>query len=115
MPSPTARKSLIISRTCKLPLPFLHPLSHFPCPVSTLTFPSTGGLGFKRNDISTVLEKNLPVMNEKGMIFGYGINHEATNWNIRQEPGLIAAFEKLHDTQDLLVSFDGMNIQWPNR
>jgi hypothetical protein len=76
---------------------------------------SAGGLGFKRDDISTVLEKNLPVMNEKGMIFGNGINHEATNWNIRQEPGLIAVYEKLHDTPDLLVSFDGMNIQWPNR
>lgn len=54
-------------------------------------------------------------MNEKGMIFGYGINHEATPWNIRQEPGLISVFEKLHDTPDILVSFDGMNIQWPNR
>lgn len=71
--------------------------------------------GFKREDISTVLEKNLPVMNEKGMIFGYGINHEEIAWNIRQEPRLIAAFEKLHDTPDLLVSFDSMNIQWPNR
>lgn len=62
--------------------------------------------GFKRDDISTVLEKNLPVMNEKGMIFGYGINHEEVAWNIRQEPGLISAYEKVHDTSDLLVSFD---------
>jgi hypothetical protein len=27
-------------------------------------------------------------------------------WNIRQEPGLISAYEKVHDTSDLLVSFD---------
>jgi hypothetical protein len=43
---------------------------------------------------------------EKGMIFGYGINHEEVAWNIRQEPGLISAYEKVHDTSDLLVSFD---------
>lgn len=55
-------------------------LSH----VGSYKIHSAGGLGFKRDDIATVLEKNLPVMNEKGMIFGYGINHEATAWNIRQ-------------------------------
>lgn len=40
------------------------------------------------------------------MIFGYGINHEEVAWNIRQEPGLISAYEKVHDTTDLLVSYD---------
>jgi hypothetical protein len=29
-----------------------------------------GGLGFKRDDPSTYLEKNMPVINEKGMCLG---------------------------------------------
>jgi len=53
--------------------------------------------------------------NEKGMIMGYGISHESFFWDIRQEPGVVEAFEKIHDTEDLLVSFDVMNIQWAHR
>ncbi|KAJ2903572.1 hypothetical protein MKZ38_009625 [Zalerion maritima] len=74
-----------------------------------------GGLGFDRNDPSTILEKNLPVINEKGMLMDYGICHEDFFWSIRQEPGLVEAFAKVHDTPDLIVSFDNMNIQWPRR
>src|SRR5690242_4765669 len=71
--------------------------------------------GFNCEDNSIVLEKNVPVMNERGMIFGYGINHVEIAWNIRREPQLQASFEKLHNTPDLLAGFDSMNVQWPTR
>ncbi|KZL78253.1 phytanoyl-CoA dioxygenase [Colletotrichum tofieldiae] len=74
-----------------------------------------GGLGFKRNDPSTVKESKLPVITEKGMCLGYGIAHENFTWDIRQEPGVVEAFEKVYDTKDLIVSFDAVNMAFPNR
>ncbi|CAI6101224.1 hypothetical protein V2G26_000264 [Clonostachys chloroleuca] len=74
-----------------------------------------GGLGFKRDDPSTIKEDNLPIINEKGMCLGYGVAHETFAWDVRQEPGVIGAFEKVYDTEDLIVSFDGVNISFPNR
>ncbi|KAI1852052.1 hypothetical protein JX266_002905 [Neoarthrinium moseri] len=74
-----------------------------------------GGLGFKRDDPSTVKESNLPIITEKGMILGYGVTHESFTWDIRQEPGVVEAFERVYDTQDLIVSFDAVNVAFPNR
>ncbi|GAK63261.1 phytanoyl- dioxygenase [Moesziomyces antarcticus] len=74
-----------------------------------------GGLGFDRSDPSTVKESNMPVINEKGMCLGYGIAHEDFTWAVRQEPGIVDAFEKVYDTKDLIVSFDGVNMTFPNR
>ncbi|KAI0476580.1 hypothetical protein GGR56DRAFT_481415 [Xylariaceae sp. FL0804] len=74
-----------------------------------------GGLGYKRDDPSTVQEKNLPIMNEKGMCMGYGVPHEQFTWDIRQEPGVVDAFAKVYDTDDLIVSFDAVNYTFPNR
>lgn len=36
-------------------------------------------------------------------------------WGVRSEPGVIEAFEKIHGTEDLIVSFDSVNISLPNR
>lgn len=74
-----------------------------------------GGLGFKRFDPSTYQEKFLPVINEKGMCSGYGVNHEKFTWDIRCEPGVVDAFAKVFDTDDLIVSFDAVNFALPNR
>ncbi|KAF6812650.1 hypothetical protein CMUS01_13012 [Colletotrichum musicola] len=74
-----------------------------------------GGLGFDRNDPSTVKESNLPVITEKGMCLGYGIAHESFTWAVRQEPGVVSAFAKVYDTDDLIVSFDAVNMAFPNR
>ncbi|KAF4452214.1 phytanoyl- dioxygenase [Fusarium austroafricanum] len=54
-----------------------------------------GGMGFKRDDPSTVKNENLPA--------------------IRQEPGIIEAFERVYDTKDLIVSFDAINTSFPGR
>jgi len=74
-----------------------------------------GGLGFKRDDPSTYVEKNMPIINEKGLCFAYGITHEDFAWDIRAEPGVVGAFEKVFDTDDLIVSFDGFNFTFPTR
>ncbi|KAH6687381.1 hypothetical protein F5X68DRAFT_239941 [Plectosphaerella plurivora] len=74
-----------------------------------------GGKGFKRDDPSTIKEENLPIITEKGMILGYGAAHEKFVWDIRQEPGIIEAFERVYDTKDLIVSFDSVNASFPNR
>jgi hypothetical protein len=75
----------------------------------------SSGLGFKRNDPSTVHYSKLPIINEKGMCHGYGLPHEKFTWDIRSEPGVVGAFEKVYQTEDLVVSFDGINLAFPNR
>ncbi|KAI5477301.1 hypothetical protein MNV49_006522 [Pseudohyphozyma bogoriensis] len=61
------------------------------------------------------LTECLPIITEKGMILHYGISHEDFVWRIRSEPGVVAAFEKVYGTEDLIASFDVVNIQFPNR
>ncbi|KAH8901715.1 hypothetical protein GQ53DRAFT_851727 [Thozetella sp. PMI_491] len=73
------------------------------------------GLGYDRNDKSTVHPDKLPVINEKGMLLNYGAAHEDFVWAIRSEPGVINAFEKVYATKDLIVSFDAVNYGFSNR
>lgn len=80
-----------------------------------LTAHSAGGLGFNRHDPSTIKESSLPVITEKGMCLGYDVAHESFSWSFRQETGVISAFEKVYDTPDLIVSFDAVNMAFPNR
>jgi hypothetical protein len=43
----------------------------------------------------------------------YGVCHEDFVWQIRQEPGVYGAFEKVYGTEDLIVSFDAINVSFP--
>ncbi|KAJ5810714.1 uncharacterized protein N7503_002932 [Penicillium pulvis] len=72
-------------------------------------------LGFDRNDPATVHKDKLPMINEKGMCLHYGLSHESFVWDVRSEPGVVDAFEKIYDDEDLIVSFDAINFQFPNR
>jgi hypothetical protein len=67
----------------------------------------------------------------------YGVSHEDWVWRVRCEPGVVDAFAKyvsprtsfhnlkdrstpyvssrVYGTDDLIVSFDVVNVQWPNR
>ncbi|CAK7238473.1 hypothetical protein SEUCBS140593_010724 [Sporothrix eucalyptigena] len=74
----------------------------------------SGGLGFKRYGPSTIKESNLPIINEKGMVIGYGVAYEGFVLDIRQEPGVLEAFTKVYDTPDLIVSFENVNMAFPN-
>ncbi|KAL4812252.1 hypothetical protein BDW67DRAFT_178878 [Aspergillus spinulosporus] len=73
------------------------------------------GLGYRRDDPSTVKPSNLPVINEKGMILAYGVTHEKWVWDIRGEPGVVNTFAKVYDDEDLIVSFDVVNVQFSNK
>lgn len=73
------------------------------------------GMGFDRNDPSTVHPDKLPVITEKGMLLAYGACHEDFVWAVRSEEGVVGAFEKVYGTQDLLVSFDTVNYGFHNR
>ncbi|KAH8425123.1 uncharacterized protein LDX57_002872 [Aspergillus melleus] len=72
-------------------------------------------LGYDRNDPSTVRRAKLPVLNEKGMILSYGVTHEQWVWDIRGEPGVVDTFAKVYDDEDLIVSFDVVNVGFANR
>jgi hypothetical protein len=43
------------------------------------------------------------------MYHSYAISHEKFVWDARLEPGVLDAFSKIWGTDDLLVSFDGIN------
>lgn len=73
------------------------------------------GLGFKRDDPSTIHKDHLPDINEKGMCLGYAVSHESFTWGVRQEPKVIEAFEKVYGTEDLIVSFDSIGVGFPGR
>ena len=48
------------------------------------------------------------------MCAGYGLPHETFTWAIRTEPGVVSPFEKVYETEDLIVSFDTFNMSFPN-
>ncbi|KAJ5369729.1 uncharacterized protein N7496_005821 [Penicillium cataractarum] len=73
------------------------------------------GLGFDRNDPSTIHADKLPVINEKGMCLNYAVSHEEFVWRIRSEPGVVDAFRKVYGEKDVIVSFDAVNFAFPNR
>ncbi|KAK4686141.1 hypothetical protein P7C73_g3991, partial [Tremellales sp. Uapishka_1] len=71
------------------------------------------GLGFKKDDRSTWHVENLPKFNKGGMIARYGAGHEQFAWDIRSEPELMKTFGKIWNTEELLVSFDIVNVSLP--
>lgn len=72
-------------------------------------------LGFDENNPETWTADHLPVSFKGGMYFAYASTHEKMAWEARTEPKIVEIFEKLWGTEELLCSFDGMNISMPNR
>jgi hypothetical protein len=67
------------------------------------------------NDPSTWVAANLPVTNSIKSYAAYCVPHEKFMWDARQEQGVLDAFGKLWGTPELLVSFDSLNVTFPNR
>lgn len=67
------------------------------------------------DDPSTWVAENLPITNFVKSYAGYCVPHEKFVWDARQEPGVLDAFSTLWGTQELLVSFDSLNVTFPNR
>lgn len=69
--------------------------------------------GFDRNDLSTWTADRLPFGQDRGLYNRYSVNHEDFVWKIRSEPGVVATFAAIWGTEDLIASFDGMNVSLP--
>ncbi|KAL1896319.1 hypothetical protein Sste5346_004703 [Sporothrix stenoceras] len=69
---------------------------------------------FDPKDPSTWSEEKLPLQTDKNTYEHYSVIHEKFMWEARQEPKLIEAFAKLWGTDELLVSFDSLNVTLPN-
>ncbi|KKK21922.1 hypothetical protein P175DRAFT_0541963 [Aspergillus ochraceoroseus IBT 24754] len=63
----------------------------------------------------TWVSENLPHANQIRTYADYCVNHEKFMWDARLEPGVVDAFAKVWETDELLVSFDSLNITFPNR
>lgn len=69
--------------------------------------------GFKRDDRSTWTSENLPYSVKGGLYNRYSVGHEAFVWKIRTQPKILEVFSQLWGTDDLIASFDGVNISHP--
>jgi len=63
----------------------------------------------------TWIKENLPVQSKINTFNQYCVVHEKFMWDARMEPGVIEPFAHLWGTSDLLVSFDALNVTFPNR
>jgi hypothetical protein len=63
----------------------------------------------------TWTEANLPVVSGTNTFNHYGVAHERFMWNIRLEKSIIDVFAQLWQTEELIVSFDALNITLPGR
>ena len=63
----------------------------------------------------TWIKANLPVQSKINTFQSYSIAHERFMWEARMEPGVVNAFATLWGTEELLVSFDSLNVTFPNR
>ncbi|ORY26760.1 hypothetical protein BCR39DRAFT_578472 [Naematelia encephala] len=70
------------------------------------------GFGFDRNDRSTWTTEKIPP-NEKGVFRYHSVPHDAFMWAIRTQSGIHDAFAKIWNTNDLVVSFDALNVSFP--
>lgn len=67
------------------------------------------------DDPSTWVKKNLPVHTPINTFGTYAGPHEKFMWDARMEPGVVDAFAQIWGTDELLASFDSLNITFPNR
>ncbi len=63
----------------------------------------------------TWIKENLPVQSKINTFHSYGVAHEKFMWDARMEPGVLDAFAQIWGTDELLASFDSLNITLPNR
>lgn len=71
------------------------------------------GKGFKGDDRSTWHMENVPKFDKGGLYHRYGVAHEQFAWDIRTEPGVVDVFAKIWGTDELIVSYDSVNISLP--
>ncbi|KAK6453838.1 uncharacterized protein RJT20DRAFT_63751 [Scheffersomyces xylosifermentans] len=70
---------------------------------------------FDINNRDTWTQEILPVHHPMNLYHYYSCNHEKFVWDIRSEKQVIDTFAQIWGTTELLVSFDGFNVTFPNR
>ncbi|KAH7127618.1 hypothetical protein EDB81DRAFT_889410 [Dactylonectria macrodidyma] len=73
------------------------------------------GTALDVDDPATWKAENLPVQSKLNTFDNYCVVHEKFMWDARMEPGVVDSFAKIWGTDQLLVSFDSLNITFPNR
>ena len=71
------------------------------------------GTGIDRSDVSTWHDDRWPTAVHGAILPSLGIGHTEAQWFIRDVPNVKAAFAQVWDTDDLLVSFDGVTLWRP--
>ena len=71
------------------------------------------GTGIDRTDVSTWDDDRWPTAVHGAILPSYGVGHSEAQWYIRDIPKVKQAFAQVWDTNDLLVSFDGVTIWRP--
>lgn len=64
---------------------------------------------------NTWTKENIPAQEKLNIFMGNAILHEKFMWDIRTDDDVIKPFLDFYGTDDLLVSFDTLNITFPNR
>lgn len=68
--------------------------------------------GIDRNDKDTWISENWP-FSTKGIIQHLRVGHEEFVWDIRTHPNVFNVFKKIWNTDNLIVSFDAINVMKP--
>ncbi|PWY95919.1 hypothetical protein BO94DRAFT_530660 [Aspergillus sclerotioniger CBS 115572] len=71
------------------------------------------GLGYNRHDPSTRKSADLPWHSRGGLYNRYGIAHEQFVWDLKSESALVEKFAQIWGTDELVVSYDGLNLSIP--
>ena len=66
-------------------------------------------------DRTTWTTDNLPIQSKVNTFKHYSVVHEKFMWEARTEPKILDAFAQIWGSDELLVSFDALNITLPNR
>ena len=64
---------------------------------------------------TTWIKQNLPVQSRINTFNSYSVAHEKFMWDTRLEPRVLEIFSELWGTDELLASFDALNVTFPNR
>ncbi|KAL2677325.1 hypothetical protein Neosp_011094 [[Neocosmospora] mangrovei] len=72
-------------------------------------------LGYKRDDPSSRKETKVPWHIRGGLYARYGVAHEQFVWDLRTEESLVDKFAQIWGTDELLVSYDGVNLSVPDQ
>tara|TARA_B100001769_G_C22112158_1_gene601994 strand:- start:2597 stop:3514 length:918 start_codon:yes stop_codon:yes gene_type:complete len=65
---------------------------------------------FNFHDKTTWTRENSPMMWDIGMITDYGLGHAKFQWGLRTNKNILDIWRKLHNTNDLVVSYDGFSL-----